>query len=108
MNTIIDLGRISPNLEDASRLMGMLSQPMRLKVLCHLMGKEMSVQELTDICGLSQPAMSHHLAKLRAADLVTTRRDGQSIYYQMGSKKVETLLLVLQDLYRSDRKTNRR
>lgn len=87
------------HLEDAATLMNMLSQPARLKVLCNLLGHEKSVQALTEICGLSQPAMSHHLAKLRAADLVKTRRDGQTIYYGIASKEAEAVISVLHKIY---------
>lgn len=97
MDSAIDT--LDDHLDAAANLMNMLSQPARLKVLCNLLGHEKSVQELTRICGLSQPAMSHHLAKLRAAELVKTRRDGQTIYYRVASKEAEAVLSVLHEIY---------
>ncbi|WP_380055387.1 ArsR/SmtB family transcription factor [Falsihalocynthiibacter sp. SS001] len=97
MDTVID--NLDDNLDEAAALMTMLSQPVRLKVLCNLLGEEKSVQTLTEICELSQPAMSHHLAKLRKADLVGTRRDGQTIYYRVASKEAEAVLSVLHEIY---------
>ncbi|AML50957.1 ArsR/SmtB family transcription factor [Falsihalocynthiibacter arcticus] len=95
----ISINALDDHLDAAAHLMNMLSQPVRLKVLCHLLGSEKSVQVLTEICGLSQPAMSHHLAKLRAAELVKTRRDGQTIYYSVASKEAEAVLSVLHKIY---------
>lgn len=90
---------LDDHVDEAAKLMNMLSQPARLKVLCNLLGGEKSVQALTEICNLSQPAMSHHLAKLRAASLVKTRRDGQTIYYSIAAKEAEAVLTVLHEIY---------
>lgn len=90
---------LDDHLTEAANLMNMLSQPVRLKVLCTLVEGEKSVQALTDICGLSQPAMSHHLAKLRAAKLVKTRRDGQTIYYSIAASEAKAVLTVLHEIY---------
>ena len=68
--------------------MEMLSQPVRLRLMCILLDGEQSVQSLAESAGLSQPAMSHHLKKLRDADLVETRRDGQTIYYSVKGVEV--------------------
>lgn len=72
----------------------------RLLVLCYLSeAGEMSVGELAGRVGLSQSALSQHLAKLRAEGLVTTRREAQTVYYRIDQPKVLTLLTVLHDLY---------
>lgn len=90
---------LDEHVDEAANLMNMLSQPARLKVLCNLLGGEKSVQALTEICDLSQPAMSHHLAKLRTANLVKTRRDGQTIFYSIAAKEAEAVLTVLHEIY---------
>jgi DNA-binding transcriptional ArsR family regulator len=69
----------------------------RLMVLCNLLEGEKSVGELTKIVGLSQGALSQHLAKMRALDLVATRRDAQTIHYRLSSEEVRA---VLETLYR--------
>ena len=72
----------------------------RLLVLCYLSeAGEMSVGELAGRIGLSQSALSQHLAKLRAQGLVATRKQAQTVYYRIDQPKVLTLLTVLHDLY---------
>ena len=72
----------------------------RLLVLCYLSEVgEMSVGELAERVGLSQSALSQHLAKLRAEGLVATRKQAQTVYYRIDQPKVLTLLTVLHDLY---------
>ena len=72
----------------------------RLLVLCYLSeAGEMSVGELTERVGLSQSAVSQHLAKLRAEGLVATRKQAQTVFYRIDQPKVLTLLSVLHDLY---------
>ncbi|MGB7287703.1 MAG: metalloregulator ArsR/SmtB family transcription factor [Salaquimonas sp.] len=95
----ININVLEAKMDQAANLMGMLSQPMRLRILCILLEGEQSVLNLADKVGLSQPAMSHHLKKLRETMLVQTRRDGQTIYYSLLGKEVETVLQTLHDLY---------
>ena len=78
----------------------LLANEKRLLVLCHLakLG-EMSVTELGAEVSLSQSALSQHLAKLRADELVTTRRDGQTIHYRIADERVAKLLAALYAIY---------
>jgi len=85
--------------EDAARLLKAMSNEHRLLILCHLFGREMTVSELVEAIGLSQSALSQHLAKLRHHRLVRTRRQAQHIYYRLASPEVERLLGTLYDLY---------
>ena len=71
------------NAEKASLLLKSLANRQRLLILCNLAGGEMSVGELNRFIDLSQSALSQHLARLRADELVTTRRESQTIYYQL-------------------------
>lgn len=68
---------------EAAALLKALAHPARLLVLCQLVEGELSVGELQPITGLSQSALSQHLAVLRDMSLVTTRREAQSIYYAL-------------------------
>ena len=95
----MDINELEPNMEEAARLMEMLSQPVRLKILCHLLDGEWSVVKLAENVGLSQPALSHHLKKLRDSGLVQTRRDAQTIYYSLKGPHVMAVLTTLSDLY---------
>lgn len=83
--------------EQASRLLDAMANPKRLMVLCNLLEEEKSVGDLAKIVGLSQGALSQHLAKMRALDLVATRRDAQTIYYRLASEEVRA---VLETIYR--------
>ena len=71
----LNFERLEPQIAEAARLMEMLSHPARLRILCTMLGGEKSVHELAINASLSQPAMSHHLRKLRDSELVNTRRD---------------------------------
>jgi DNA-binding transcriptional ArsR family regulator len=72
----------------------------RLLVLCYLSeAGEMSVGDLVNRIGLSQSALSQHLAKLRAEGLVATRKEAQTVFYRIADDKVLTLLGTLHDLY---------
>jgi ArsR family transcriptional regulator, virulence genes transcriptional regulator len=85
--------------EEASRLLSAMANAKRLMVLCNLLDGERSVGDLSDLVGLSSAALSQHLGKMRALDLVTTRRDGQTIYYRLASREVREVLQTLYLLY---------
>ncbi|MNT69418.1 putative HTH-type transcriptional regulator YgaV [compost metagenome] len=59
----------------------------------------MAVGALANKVGLSQSALSQHLSKLRAQNLVSTRRDAQTIYYSSSSDAVMRILGTLSDIY---------
>ncbi|MBL4731027.1 MAG: winged helix-turn-helix transcriptional regulator [Rhizobiaceae bacterium] len=94
---------LEPKINEAARLMEMLSVPVRLKILCILIEGEHGVLKLAKATKLSQPAMSHHLKKLREAGFVQTRRDAQSILYSLKGREVSAILEVLSELYCSEK-----
>ena len=71
----------------------------RLIILCELLKGERSVGALQSAIGLSQSALSQHLARLRADELVATRRESQTIYYSLSSKPITRLIGLLYELY---------
>ena len=77
--------------EVAAGVLKLLADPTRLKIVWALLHGEHSVNELADHVGARPPAVSQHLAKLRAADLVSTRRDGNRIYYAARNEHIEHL-----------------
>ncbi len=85
----------------------------RLLILCELNGGERSVSALQKGLGLSQSALSQHLARLREDDLVATRREAQTIYYSLADGRTARLIGLLYELYcspqcgLSPRRTNR-
>ena len=60
---------------------------------------EASVGALADAVGLSQSALSQHLAKMREDEIVVTRREAQTMFYRIADRKVAKLLAVLKDIY---------
>lgn len=71
----------------------------RLVILSLLCTRERSVTELETILSLRQPAVSQQLARLRADNLVKTRREGKLIYYSIASDEAKALVKALADLY---------
>ena len=94
-----DFDAVLRHAEEAAVMLRALSHSGRLKVLCELVGGERSAGELVRASGLSQSALSQHLAKLREEGLVETRRDGQTIFYRLCDPKIARVLDVLHDLY---------
>ena len=84
---------------EASALMKAMSNEARLMILCRLFDDEKSVSELEQMIGLSQSAISQHLAILRENQLVNTKRDGQSIKYFLAGAKPRAIIEVLHRLY---------
>lgn len=80
----------------ASSLMKLMANPDRLLLLCQLTQNEKSVGELESLTGIQQPTLSQQLTVLRAAKLVSTRRDGKNIYYSIAS---DSAMKVMQVLY---------
>ncbi|MNE89909.1 putative HTH-type transcriptional regulator YgaV [compost metagenome] len=76
-----------------------MANPKRLLILDSLVKEEMAVGALANKVGLSQSALSQHLSKLRAQNLVSTRRDAQTIYYSSSSDAVMRILGTLSDIY---------
>jgi DNA-binding transcriptional ArsR family regulator len=95
------LAKLEASAASAARLMKMLASEQRLILLCRLAGGEHSVNELAHHVGLAQSAASQHLAKLRADGLVTTRRDGQTIYYRLSDPAAIRVNVTLCDIYDS-------
>jgi DNA-binding transcriptional ArsR family regulator len=88
---------------EAAQLLKLLANETRLLILCRLVANgEMSVNAIVAAAGLGQSAVSQHLAKLRDDDLVTTRRDGQTIHYRIADQNVARVIAVLKDIYCRD------
>ena len=95
----MDVKDIERNIEVAVNLLKALSNERRLMIICALYQGEKSVGELEDIIGLSQSALSQHLARLRRDGLVNTRRNAQTIFYSLNDSAAEAVLRCLYDIY---------
>lgn len=96
---MMDMRAFEEKILDASKLLEMMAHHQRLRILCLLMEGERSVLSLADETGLTQPAISHHLKKLRDSNLVKTRRDAQTIFYSLQGDAVESVLKTLNGIY---------
>lgn len=76
-----------------------LSNPDRLKILCVLVEGELNVQQIELRTDIQQPTLSQQLTVLRKADMVSTRREGKQIFYQVSDPKVLALMQTLYQLY---------
>lgn len=94
-----DLERLKENAERAGELLKAMGNGRRLMILCKLIEGETSVGVLERAVGLSQSAISQHLARLRRDALVKTRRDGKTIYYSVNGKEAEAVIRTLYDLF---------
>jgi ArsR family transcriptional regulator, virulence genes transcriptional regulator len=84
---------------EAEAVLKLLANRHRLLILCNLVKGQLTVGELNDALGLSQSALSQHLAKMRDQGLIVGERDGQNIRYRIADPKVEALLNTLYLMY---------
>ena len=101
---LADGRQLEANAAEAARMLRLLANEKRLLMLCHMVGAgEISVGMLAEAVGLSQSALSQHLAKLREDRLVATRREAQTIYYRLADARAAQLLGMLRNIYSCDR-----
>ena len=91
----LDVELLRQSANAACRLMKALSNPDRLLLLCQLSQGEKNVGELEALVGIAQPTLSQQLSVLREEGLVSTRRDGKSIYYCINSSQAMAVMGVL-------------
>lgn len=106
---MIQLSDPAVNIEDlkerarrASEFLKALAHENRLLILCLVAERERSVTELEQILSLRQPAVSQQLARLRMDGLVTTRRDGKTIYYSLANDDVSRIMGVMYEIFCRD------
>lgn len=93
---------------EAAALLKALAHEARLMVLCQLVEGEHSAGALQATSGLSQSALSQHLARLREEGLVATRREAQTIYYRLADPKAARVLETLAAIYCPPKRKTRR
>jgi len=93
------LKQLEKNAHKASDLLGAMANTSRLMIMCQLADGEKAVSDLQPMIGLSQSALSQHLAVLRRKHLVRTRREGQSIYYALASGEAASIMHTLHEQF---------
>src|SRR6516165_7539329 len=97
---LVGIGAIVDCAHEAARLLKLLANEKRLVILCFLATRgEMPVGALVEALGLSQSALSQHLAKLRRDGLVLFRRESQTLHYRLADPRVMRVLGVLQEIF---------
>ena len=95
----MEIAKLESKAEQATVLLTAMANPKRLLILCELLDGERNVSELGEKVGLAQSPLSQHLSKLRAWNMVKTRRDGQQVYYTIASDEVRQVIETLYRIY---------
>jgi len=97
---LAEIGAIVDCAYEAARLLKLLANEKRLVILCFLATRgEMAVGALVEALGLSQSALSQHLARLRRDGLVLFRRESQTLHYRLADPRVVRVLGVLEEIF---------
>lgn len=95
-----DLKALAAQAGAAARMLKLIANERRLLVLCFLAAHgEMRAGDLAGVTGLSQSALSQHLAKLRADGLVAFRRESQTLHYRISDPRAARILKLLKSIY---------
>ncbi|MDP3747542.1 MAG: metalloregulator ArsR/SmtB family transcription factor [Phenylobacterium sp.] len=94
-----DIARFEASATEAAKLLRALGNERRLMILCQLADGERSVGELQPLVGLSQSALSQHLAVLREEGVVATRREAQTIWYRIEDPAALKVVATLAEIF---------
>jgi DNA-binding transcriptional ArsR family regulator len=103
--TRFDLAMFQDSAARAAALLRLLGNEKRLMVLCQLADGEMSVGQLQATVGLSQSALSQHLARMREDGVLATRREAQTIFYRIADPAALRVIQTLAELFCPDGST---
>lgn len=95
----IDFEQFEASAGKAAALLRTLSNERRLMILCQLGERELQVGALQPLVGLSQSALSQHLAVLREERLVATRREGQAVFYRIADPAALRVIATLAEIF---------
>ena len=87
------------DIDRASRSLKAMSHPLRLKILCTLGDKEISVQDIVDQVGTSQSNISQHLAILRDKGILDSRKDANRVFYRVGDSRTLRLIDMMREVF---------
>lgn len=100
----IDMAQLRLRAGEVSGLLKLLANPGRLLIACELMDGERTVSEIEQRTGVRQPNLSRDLARLRAAGLVATRRNGKAVHYRLKDARIKLLMTALCAAFAADLK----
>lgn len=95
----------SKDIDRASRSLKAMSHPLRLRILCVLSEREISVQDIVEKVGTSQSNISQHLAILRERGILASRKDANRVYYRIEDNRTLQLIKMMQQVFCSTHNT---
>lgn len=98
-NANLDIAHFEASTGEAAKLLRALGNERRLMILCQLADGERSVSEILPLVGLSQSALSQHLAVLRQEGIVATRREAQTIWYRIADPAALKVMTTLAEIF---------
>ena len=99
-STTADLAEFEKRALEVADILRALANERRLMILCQLVEYgEATVGSLVEAVGISQSALSQHLAKMRDEGIVTFRRDSQTLWYRIADTRIEELFATLHRLF---------
>ena len=87
------------DIERAALSLKAMAHPLRLKILCVLGSKEISVQDIVEIAGTSQSNISQHLGILREKGILVTRKHANRVYYRVGDRRTLRLIGLMREVF---------
>ncbi|MDH5182511.1 MAG: metalloregulator ArsR/SmtB family transcription factor [Gammaproteobacteria bacterium] len=87
------------DIDRAARSLKAMSHPLRLKILCTLGDREISVQDIVENVGTSQSNISQHLAILRDKGILAARKDANRVFYRVGDNRTLQLISMMRDVF---------
>ena len=87
------------DIDRASRSLKAMSHPLRLKILCTLGDREISVQDIVEHVGTSQSNISQHLAILRDKGILASRKDANRVFYRVGDERTLRLISMMREVF---------
>ena len=87
------------DIDRASRSLKAMSHPLRLKILCTLGDREVSVQDIVENVGTSQSNISQHLAILRDKGILASRKDANRVFYRVGDPRTLKLIGMMREVF---------
>ena len=105
LNCMSSLDIMEGNFQKMSKLLSIAGNQVRLKILFLLkMENELCPCDLADILEMSVPAISQHIRKIKDAGIITSRREGQTLYYSLNEDETDILNTIFNSI-KSIRKT---
>lgn len=77
--------------EEICALLKTLAHPQRLCIICHIIDQPRTVNEIVELCGLTQPQVSQFLTRMKEEGLISCKRQGRSMHYHVSDPRIPML-----------------